>query len=268
MTISAKIVCDSIYDGHRISTLELRYPRFIHAEVMTHRVFSRNASSSRAIPVSRLIQDVLDDTAMPIHWGKNQKGMQARQEHDAPVDGVDRQTAWLQARDNAIDMARAFERAGYHKQIVNRLIEPFSHINTVLTGTDFEDFFKQRRHPDAQPEIKQLADLMFEQLEISVPTERDHHLPYTTWEDPNEIVLIDPPGAVLSSLQAISAARCARVSYKTHDGRWSEPDEDIALARSLISAPHPSPFEHQAFAAPGRHANFTGWSSLRHALNL
>lgn len=141
MTISAIVIADTISPaGKRITTLQLRYPRMVHSEFMTHRVFSRNASSSRAIPVERLIEDVLRDTAMPIHWGKNQPGMQARKKHDAPVllDGtfVSNENAWLAARDQAIEAARAFTKAGYHKQIVNRLLEPFAHINVVVTATE------------------------------------------------------------------------------------------------------------------------------------
>ena len=154
MTITAKIIADSISPaGARLTTLQLRYPRFIHAEFMTHRMFSRNASSSRAIPVERLIQDVLDDPAMPVFWGKNQPGMQAREDHHALVggegvsgydhfdDSITREAAWLISRGIAIQHAREFAKAGYHKQIVNRLLEPFSHINVVVTATEWENFF-------------------------------------------------------------------------------------------------------------------------------
>src|ERR1700693_1578480 len=106
MTVSAKIVADSVGQaGQRITTMQLRYPKFIHGEFMTHRVFSRNASSSRAIPVERLIQDVIDDPAMPVFWGKNQKGMQAKEE----LTGNDLYMAkreWLRARDQAVASAR------------------------------------------------------------------------------------------------------------------------------------------------------------------
>lgn len=124
MTITAKVIADSIsVAGARITTLELRYPRFIHAEFMTHRMFSRNASSSRAIPVERLIQDILDDTAMPIHWGKNQPGMQAKPESEPKsiriVAGYEVVhnclDQWMIARDEAVKAARRFNEAGYHK---------------------------------------------------------------------------------------------------------------------------------------------------------
>jgi len=185
MTITAKIIADSVSpDGVRITTMQLRYPRFIHAEFLTHRMFSRNASSSRAIPVERLIADIEADHAMPVYWGKNQKGMQAREECDGRVKSWEfgpspsefgggmswtAEEAWHFARDNAIKMARAFHEAGYHKQIVNRLLEPFSHINVLVTATDWANFYALRRHEDAQPEMKALADAMWEAQQASEP---------------------------------------------------------------------------------------------------
>ncbi len=283
MTITAEIIADSqsAYaapsEGGRLTTFKLRYPRFIHAELMTHRVFSRNASSSRAIPVKRLIEDIRRDPAMPIHWGRNQPGMQAREEHDAPVelhameergdfDGLilyhevaQSYTAvetWLEAMEFAILHAEAFDKAGYHKQIVNRLLEPFSHINVVLTASMLDNFFHLRRHPDAQPEIKVLADAMWEAMQASRPDELfvdDWHLPFVTQGDTVEMV-DGGNGNVLEierdlmHLQRISVARCARVSYETHDGRVPTADEDLKLYDRLVgSAPlHASPAEHQA----------------------
>ena len=79
--MEVKVIADSISEsGKRITTFQLKYPRFIHSEVMTHRVFSRNASSSRAIPVKKMIEQVRNNPAMPIHWGANQSGMQAKNE--------------------------------------------------------------------------------------------------------------------------------------------------------------------------------------------
>lgn len=275
MTITAKIIADSMtHNGVRLTTLQLRYPRFIHAEFMTHRVFSRNASSSRAIPVERLIQDILDDTAMPMHWGKNQPGMQAREEHDALVElqiGDDwlnqpemkvfeSRDAWRFARDNAIETAKAFHKAGYHKQIVNRLLEPFSHINVVVTATDWDNFFALRDHPDAQPEIQVLAREIKAAMARSEPdflAPGEWHLPYV-----DALMLGD-----LETMKRVSAARCARVSYLTHEGKQSTVEEDLALCDRLIGGRpfHASPFEHQAEALPyaSRANNFTGWLQFR-----
>lgn len=279
MTISATIIADSVStEDKRITTLQLRYPRFIHAEFMTHRVFSRNASSSRAIPVERLIQDILDDTAMPLHWGKNQPGMQAREEHRAPVripaqpdtfmlEDATREKAWFAARDAAVRQARLFDDAGYHKQIVNRLLEPFSHINVVVTATEWDNFFALRDHPDAQPEIQVLARAIKQAMKASIPTRlknNDWHLPYITEED--------RVGGTVDDLIKASVARCARVSYLTHDGRKTSLKEDITLHDKLVVAEplHASPAEHQAIAigAKEQERNFVGWRQYRVLLEL
>jgi thymidylate synthase ThyX len=243
-TISAKIIADSSAQGSRVTTMQLRYPRCIHAEFMTHRVFSRNASSSRAIPVKRLIQDVLGDPFIPCHWGKNQKGMQADEEcHSLLKDMTTREDAWLSARDNAVAAAQSFNDAGYHKQLVNRLLEPFAHINVVVTSTQWSNFFALRDHPDAEPHIALLAQAMKQALSDSRPTELKHldwHLPYVS-EEEQSYLSVD--GAL-----AVSVARCARVSYMTHDGQVPNIKEDIDLAQKLLgSTPlHASPAEHQA----------------------
>lgn len=280
MTITAKIIADSVSPfGPRITTMQLRYPRFIHAEFMTHRAFSRNASSSRAIPVERLIQDVIDDPAMPSHWGKNQPGMQAREEHDAEValafasdDYVygSAAEAWIAARDDMVERARCFASAGYHKQVVNRLLEPFAHINVVVTATDWDNFFVLRDHPDAQPEIQALAQAMRKAMLESRPAQVGLHLPYVSDGDYAEIRRRFGARAPLESSRTqaaceISAARCARVSYLTHDGKEPDLVADLALYQRLAGGVpfHASPLEHQARTAHGRHANLVGWKSFR-----
>ena len=140
MTIEAKIIEDSISPTRaRLTTFQLRYPRFIHAELMTHRLFSRNASSSRAIPAKRLFQDIEDDPALPVHWGLNQKGMQAHTEMD-DFSAKAAQELWLEARDSVLAYARALESMGLHKQVVNRITEPWSHISVVCTATEWDNF--------------------------------------------------------------------------------------------------------------------------------
>ncbi|HQT78607.1 MAG TPA: FAD-dependent thymidylate synthase [Rhodopila sp.] len=290
MTITAEVIEDSIsVYAPRLSTLRLRYPRFIHAEFMTHRVFSRNASSSRAIPVERMIEDVMRDPAMPIHWGRNQKGMQARGE-SVPVVRLRESGGygipdmvwdfscvdeWLKARDAAVEFARKFSRAGYHKQIVNRILEPFMHINVVVTATEWENFFLLRRHPDAQPEIYALADEMWEAMNASTPKERalaQWHLPFITEEDYDfcKTAPDDPEGIHL--LRKLSVARCARVSYRTHDGKKTDPEEDLKLHDRLLDSRHLSPFEHVAtpdepdfglWLYEDEHRNFEGWRQYR-----
>ena len=247
---------------------------------MTHRVFSRNASSSRAVPVEKLIEDIKRDTAMPIYWGKNQKGMQAEEECDALLEsledcgpGYHRETGWESARDEAIDWAQRFHKAGYHKQIVNRLLEPFSHINVVVTATDWDNFFKLRDHKDAQPEIRELAIQMKMAMDDSVPFYLgygDWHLPYI--RDNEKGIISD------ENLTKCSAARCARVSYVTHDFKQPVLEDDLKLYERLAGSDpkHMSPLEHQAtpdkmvsFGTATRwqrekeHGNFKGWVQYR-----
>lgn len=293
MTISAKIIADSISpEGIRLTSLQLRYPRFIHSEMMTHRVFSRNASSSRAIPVERLIQDIMDDTAMPIHWGANQKGMQANTECNEMVDlskaiGTSHpimrsnRDSWLHARDVAVTMARAFNTAGYHKQIVNRLLEPFSHINVLVTATEFNNFFALRIHPDAQPEICELATRMKEAMDGNTPVllnPGEWHLPYCP--DVHGKPCGMPPFD--DDAVKVSVARCGRVSYLTQEGSKPTIEQDLKLYDRLIgSIPlHASPAEHQG--TPDERAltdfgsnlwwaahlwgNFKGWVQFRKTL--
>jgi len=231
--------------------MQLRYPKFIHGEFMTHRVFSRNASSSRAIPVERLIKDVIDDPAMPVYWGKNQTGMQAREELD-PFNYKQSVDTWLHARDEAVQYAIRMAGFGAHKQIVNRIIEPWCHINVVVTATEWANFYALRRHEDAQPEMKALADAMWEAEQASTPTPCSvggWHLPYYDQEtDGKALFLANPGGNPLENMIRISVARCARVSYLTHEGKPPNVKDDLKLYDRLVGSKplHASPCEHQA----------------------
>ena|SRR3990167_963564 len=262
--ISAIIVADSISrDGHRITTFELEYPRFIHAEFMTHRHFSRNAASSRAIPVKTQLQTIKGNTAHPIHWGANQAGMQAREECNNLVnisfEGenlVSREQAWMEARNHAILFADRFNDAKYHKQIVNRLTEPFSHIKVVCTATEYDNFFWLRCHPDAQPEIQELANQMFALRKESVPDvleEGEWHLPYiddSVREEAKKYLLgtcgsSDGTVSLNDLLLRISASCCAQVSYRKTDTSVTKALRIYNLLVTTIPV-HASPFEHQA----------------------
>lgn len=292
MTITAKVIRDSLDEKMhtRITTMELEYPRFIHSEFMTHRMFSRNASSSRAIPVAKMIQAVIDNPAMPIHWGKNQSGMQAREElDDSGKESVER--LWLNARNCAAQLAKKMSEVGAHKQIVNRILEPFTHIRVIVTATNFANFFALRDHEDAQPEIRELAVAMKKAIEESTPQLLgigEWHLPYLDEEDlkniyehlrENSITRHGPAQhQIMMMACAVSAARCARVSYLTHDGERPTLQKDLELYHHLVNAnpPHMSPCEHQATpdihdAWEGWHrldlqANFSGWVQFRHLI--
>lgn len=242
--IEAKVIEDSVDSkGIRLTTLQLVYPRFIHAEFMTHRVFSRNASSSRAIPVSKLLDDIRENTAQPIHWGKNKPGMSADEELDALVGGVPPQDAWFLARNDALNSAAMFMAAGYHKQIVNRLTEPFQHIRVVCTSTEWDNFFKLRMHEAAQPEIKELATKMYWAMNVNKAVARLNHLPYIS--DRERIALFSKK-LTIDELRKMSVARCARVSYLNHDQSEPNIEKDLALHDMLLEAGHMSPFEHVA----------------------
>lgn len=239
MTISAKVIAhsrsrESLPD---IYTLELEYPRFIHQEFMTHRVFSRNASSSRAMSIRKNLEQILANPAMPIHWGLNEKGMQA---HNTASEKVQENAAliWRKIGKWACSGAEELNYIGLHKQIVNRVIEPFSHIRVIVTATEWDNFFALRLHPDAQPEIQELARVMKFAMEESEPCylhPGEWHLPY----------IMDDEYSVLSELEArmVSVARCARVSYKASA---DSVQKDIELYERLRESGHMSPFEHVA----------------------
>lgn len=244
--ISAKIIADSFsaINGQRITTFELQYPRFIHSELMTHRLFSRNAMSSRAVPIEKMIEQVRNNPAKPIHWGKNQSGMQAKQELEGyPLEEV--KSLWNEGATEAISLVAMLNEQGTHKQIVNRILEPFQLMKTVLTSTEFDNFFWLRKHEDAQPEIKELAERMYEQLEwnklLSVELDSgDWHTPYYEagyWLQDDKTPLEDA--------LAISSSCCAQVSYRLLDDSIEKARK--VYQRLVESTPvHASPFEHQA----------------------
>jgi hypothetical protein len=226
-------------------------------------MFSRNASSSRAIPVERLIQDVLDDPYIPIFWGMNQKGMQAFREGDEPVElarythnhggircemhKVDKIRAWLHARDQAVTMARAFANAGYHKQIVNRLLEPFGHITVVITSTNWSNFLALRDHKDAEPNIQLLARQIRQALDVEpqVLQPGQWHMPFVSHDEWKHEPGQEAALAALENAKKLSVARCASTSYRTTDGFEMTLERAEALYEKLISTPiHASPFEH------------------------
>ena len=250
-------------DGARVTTVEATMHRFMLAELNTHRVFSRNSASSRAIPVARQIERVLDDPAMPVEFGGKQAGMQA----GPPLEGgalEAARAAWLEARDAAVVSARRLADLGVHKQVVNRLLEPFMWHTVIVTATDWDGFWHQRCSPLAQPEIRIVADAMREAFDASTPSPvepGDWHLPFITDVDRAEVPDLDV-------LRKISAARCGRVSYLNHAGRRDLDDDLHLYARFVEAQPaHASPLEHVATPAdPGRSSagNLRGWIQLRH----
>ncbi len=278
--ISATVVADSVYNGSRLTTFEATFPRFILAEFNTHRMFSRNSASSRAIPVWKRLAEVIEHPFVPLQFGRNKAGMQS--EESLPEETNEAATTnWLVGRDVAVIQAfvlaggkeqvmkdskgnpNAVETCdtilelmdrypdvtsrirslsvGVHKQHANRLLEPFSWHTVILTSSCWRNFYGLRASTMAQPEIQDLAIAMAQAHLLSVPQELDFgewHLPYVFPEDIEE-------EADFYRLARISTARCARVSYLTHDGKRSL-EADFSMTDKLQSSGHVSPFEHPA----------------------
>lgn len=249
MSHAARILTDSISpDGVRLTSFELTYPRIIHAEMCRHRMHSRCVSSSRAIPIQRFIDQVENDPYIPFHWGKNQKGMQA--EHELTPEEANRaEIVWLRARDYAVHQAKTLCDIGLHKQLTNRLLEPWMWLTEIVTATEWDNFFHLRCHPHAHPDIRKTAELMRAAMAESEPQELDYgqwHMPLI--EDGEDLMAFsdyDPAALPMNELPLCSIGRCARVSYLTHDGR-RDVAEDIALAHRLLENGHMSPFEQSA----------------------
>lgn len=278
MTISAEVIEDSIWMGRRITTLLLRYPRFIHAEFMTHRVFSRNASSSRAIPFKKQKADIFREPATFVSWGSNKPGMQA----GAELQGWRRwlaQLSWSLGLWVLLPITWLMHLSGVHKQVINRMLEPWAHINVIVTATEWDNFFDLRCHSAAQPEMFRLAHQIEECLIYSTPVKRKQHLPFVTQEERTNTGDLYYEGRNTwygrdYALQLFSAARCARLSYYTFGEMNISQEADFKLGFRLSKEKHMSPFEHAAIGIRtpvsvgrdnpmGWRANFFGWASTR-----
>lgn len=277
--INAQIIADSINPRDcRLTTFVLDFPRWVLAELNTHRVFSRNAASSRAIPINKMIEMVLAEPAVPSVYGKNQSGMQSK----SILEGDELKLAkegWLQARNRAIESAKELAALGLHKQYVNRTIENFMYIKVILSGTEFDNFFALRAHPDAQPELQALAYKMLEEYNKSEPKSLqpgEWHIPFGDNIDSDrvfeEYVKKIPPhtvhlNSILEGKIKIAIARCARVSYFNFEGK-DDYEADIKLCdRLFASTPrHLSPTEHVAKCLNDDKfiGNFRGWEQYRY----
>ena len=296
MSFDVEILADSRSPaGYRLTTLETTFPRFILAEFNTHRVFSRNSASSRAIPIVKQVRRVLEQPYVPIEFGSNQPGMQAGPALTGEANRA-AEREWLQARDAAVrhvlglvtspdEMGAQTDLLGYlgqveqalkapdrpndwlnvHKQVANRLLEPFMWHTVIVTATEWENFWNLRCHPDAQPEIKLIATMMRDAVGGSDPVELDQdewHLPLVRDADRDEV-------ASEQDLIKVSAGRCARVSYLTHSGT-RDLQADIGLHDRLVESGHMSPMEHPARALTKQEleksewsGNFRGWLPYR-----
>jgi hypothetical protein len=259
MTYAARVVCDSISPaGARMLTVEATYWRAIHPQMMAHRDFSRGASSNRAMPTLSVLARTLEDPALPIFWGKKARTMQATEELPPEI-RVQVEVLWLEALADMAGYVEKLDALGLHKQLANRLLEPWQDITVLYSGTEWRNFFDLRCHPDAQPEERHIATLMRDAIAASTPVEHEWHLPYVTDAE------LDT--RTLAELVRFSVARSARVSYLNHDG-VPDPDGDLALYERLATSTprHAAPFEHVALAdiSPGSRAyNLRGWMSWR-----
>lgn len=268
MGYAAKILKDSITnDGARLTTFEVTIPRIVLAEFNTHRMLSRNSASSRAIPVAKRIQTVKEDPFIPEAFGRNKKGMQAGGLLDEDANAKAR-ALWLDGRDEAIRIAEGLASLEVHKQLANRVLEPYLWHTIVVSATEWDNWDALRCHEAAQPEIRKPAETMRELRLSNVPKVLrfgQWHLPYVEDDEADELLRVN--GFSSNELAYISAGRCARVSVKTFDGT-TDPRADLDLAIRLRSAGHMSPLEHPAQAYALEHAhefmgNFRGWKQLR-----
>lgn len=290
MSFSAKILKASISPvGVPFFTFEVTHPRYILAEVNTHRVLSKNSASSRAIPVEKMLSRIRENPYVPSHWDKNQKGMTAKEELNADESLVAR-SRWFDACANALASAEAEMRIGVHKQQANRLLEPFAWHTAILSGTEWQNFFHLRNNKDASPDFQTLARMMQEAYEACVPTPLDYgewHLPLIKTVTGLEMSSITRPPSqeddvdvvsrtvlqngtledVAKTLCKISIARCARVSYLTHDGK-RDLQADLDLYDKLLTSGHMSPFEHVARPATEDDGErmMVKWSDVEHTV--
>jgi hypothetical protein len=259
-----------------------QFSNFVANGLVVHN--SRNSASSRAIPVSKMLERVETDPAMPLFFGKNQAGMAAAVELDTDEKQMAINT-WLIARDNAVSSVKKLQAIGLHKQLTNRLLEPWLWHTAIISATEWDNFFGQRsainpetNQPYAMPEMYALEQAMEKAYYEGTPKlvgYGEWHLPYIQEEDwvwaNKQLQLFDDSVELWEILKKISAGRVARVSYLTHDGK-RDPLEDIKLAEKLISAKpmHPSPFEAQAtpsicYPLNNSKGNFRGWTQYRHS---
>lgn len=269
--ISVKVLADSVSPAKtRMITVEATYPRFIHAQIMTHRALSKNTSSSRAIPAKAFRQAMLDSPAIPVHFGAAQKGMQADQQVANTADALD---WWLEGMEQAAWHHARGEAMGLHKQILNRILEPYCLVTTIISGTEWNNFFALRVHGEhnksSQHEIDQTARAILTAIDESTPTELktgQWHAPLVSGDkkDPRYVNHTMLPDAEGYGPQLVSAARCARVSYMTHDKKI-DVKADFELAKKLAQDGHWSPFEHVAMAMETDTAwgNVFGFKQLR-----
>ena len=268
--ITAKVIADSINEtGQRLTTFELEFPRLILSECNTHGAIEKNTSSSRAIPVSKMLDHILQQNLKPIYFGSKKSGMQAGDELDGN-DLINAKLFWEAALFDAVTWATELDECGVAKEVSNRITEPYQLIKAVWSATDWDNFFNLRLEKDADPNICMLAYKMYEALSISEPIllkKGDFHLPYVgkydipvvysdlggyEYETGYNVFYYDSEADhtvehVLSLEEAIkySVASCAQVSYRS-EGMTLEKAEKIWNMLVKSEVVHASPLTHIA----------------------
>lgn len=246
---SAKIIADSVSPaGHRLTTFEIVFPRIVLAEFNTHRLFSRNSASSRAIPITKMIEMAENDPYIPTHWGKNQKGMQAYEELSPEAARLAKEQ-WLHGRDHAVDVVRRMQMPDIdlHKQTANRLLEPWLWHTVVVSSTEWSNWGHLRDHHAAHPEIQKPASSINFLLAFEKPKKLlrgQWHLPYTDVEDQVTLETEMSMDDSRELLKKVSVGRCASVSYMRQNVHEMKADEE--RCQKMLAGGHMSPFEHVA----------------------
>lgn len=255
-----KILADSLSrSGDRLTTYELTFWRPILPELTRHRALSFSVRSSRATPVKKIIDEIQESSWGPSEWGKNQPGMVAEDVFSNEKFIKNFEYVWYQTANFCCQMAKSLNEVGVHKQVVNRMLEPYMCTHAVVSGTEWKNFFKLRTASDSQPEMQDLANKMLKLYDEHEPVlldDNEWHLPYITQKDRFNFTP--------SECCKISAARCARVSYKLYDGT-TDSQKDLELYERLVNSHHWSPLEHVAIPAVHDYmeSNFKGWNQLR-----
>lgn len=260
--VGAAIVADTVFQGARITTFEVNVPLHTWVHILTHRMFSRNAQSNRAIPTARLVKRA---SYTPSVFRRNRRGMKGGDEFTG-VEDTEVRHLWEQAKAAAHGFARVANGLGVHKEVANRLLAPFLLVRGLITATEWDNFFKLRCDSATQDDTKDVACLMRALLEENVPVENVVHTPYASWldcfatDDNFDLAWTE----ALTEACNLSAARCARVSYLNHDG-GTDSAKDLELAARLLKDGHLSPFEHPClWTGEPACANLRGgWSSYR-----
>lgn len=253
---TAEIILDSKNGDSRLTTFLLRYPRMIHAELMTHRMFSRNASSSRAIPAKKMLDNIANYLFVPLKFQKPHKGMQGTEYHEGESEEKCKE-AWLHAASLNLGIAKGWTEGGedgeeiFTKQLINRITEPYSYITVLVSATNYSNWFGLRRHEAAEIHIQELANKMWDVYSQSTPQELKHgewHLPFIT-EEEKDIPHEDKV--------TLSLARSAWTSYRTPDGQIPSLERCRKIVDQLFSHQpiHASPAEHVAQAVVGWNNN-------------